>query len=256
MPVQYTNRHMHDAHTGLHMEKNFSGNVSLSCHLSFGIDKFVDYQKSLFEDFLSEMVDHLESDNGDIVKVRKLFEFALQDLNTKLEVFAEKIKDVDRFPVKGCVQLFYGNEYLASLIGGVGLMVLRDGKLNFMMSNTEDTTAPINIFSELIEGEVKEYDEVIALGVPIDTYIDTSDVTTIRELSVHEQKNFLDALIDMLRVRTDEANIGFVSSAVVESSSLITQKKLQKNVTSTVRQMGDLAKQWAPYQGYFVYAGL
>jgi hypothetical protein len=65
------------------------------------------------------LVDNLESDEMDFLSFRKKFESGLQDLNTKLSVFAEKIKDVDRFPVKGTIQVFYGNEYLASLIGGV-----------------------------------------------------------------------------------------------------------------------------------------
>ncbi len=82
-------------------------------------------------------------------------------------------------------------------------MVIRDNKLNYMMSNQVQEGGKIDLFSELIEGELKEYDEVLCLGTQVDTYIDSSDFTTIREVSKQEEKSFLQGLIDLLAVRVD-----------------------------------------------------
>ena len=256
MPITYTDRCFHEENEWFHLSKSFPGEKSINCHLSFGTAQFVDYQRDMFEDVMSVLIDELSDEDITFERFKSTFEKELQNLNTKLSVFAEKITEVDRFPVKGLLQVFFGGEYLASMIGGVGLMVIRDDALNYMMSNQEDTSTPINLFSELIEGEVKEYDEIITLGTTIDTYIDKNDFSTIRDISKQEEKPFVDALLDLLQVRVDHKDIAFVSLTLIESGAIFSQKKMKKNVSSRLQQMHQLSHHRAPYQGYLVYIAI
>jgi hypothetical protein len=66
----------------------------------FSTDKFLDYQKDLINEFLSEMVDKTSNDDYEINEVKSNFESSLQNLNTKLKLFADKVRDVDFFLIK------------------------------------------------------------------------------------------------------------------------------------------------------------
>ena len=46
------------------------------------------------------MVDLMQDDDIGFDSMRTHFERELQNLNTKLTVFADKIKDIDSFPIK------------------------------------------------------------------------------------------------------------------------------------------------------------
>lgn len=253
MSIHYTNTLFHKEDNAVHFSKDFPGEKSFYCHVVFESEKFIDYQKDLFEDFLGVVVDALSDEEGSLEEVKVTFERELQDLNTKLSVFAEKIKDVDTFPIKGIVQIFYGLEYMASLIGDMGIIVLRDKKLNYMMSNQISEGVKIQTFSEMIEGEVKEYDEIVTLGVPIDTYIDRHDIQTIQQVSKQEEKSFVDALLDVLEVRVAKEQIGFVSLSMVESSSFFTQKKVEKKMKDHLHHLWGISKKILPYQHYLIY---
>jgi hypothetical protein len=61
----------------------------------------VDYQKDLIQDFVGEVMEKVgEEESYDIDVVKSHFEIALQNLNTKLKAFADKVRDVDFFEIK------------------------------------------------------------------------------------------------------------------------------------------------------------
>ena len=254
MAVQFTDYMFHDSEHGVHIVKGFPDGKQLYCHVVFQSEKFIDYQRDLFEDFLWNMVDVVSDEESDLDMVKRNFEQQLQDLNTKLLVFAEKIEDVTQFPIKWIVQLFSGTEYIASLIGATGVMVLRDERLNYMMSNQIDDQSKIPVFSELIEGEVREFDEIIVLGTQVTTYIDKSDIATVYQVSRQEQKTFVEALLDLLDVRVSREETAFVSHAMIQWSKVFSQKNVERKMKSRLQDLKKVKQFFLPYQNYLTYA--
>jgi virulence-associated protein VapD len=61
----------------------------------------VDYQKDLMQDFIAEVMEKVgEDEEYDMDVIKAHFEVALQNLNTKLKAFADKVRDVDFFEIK------------------------------------------------------------------------------------------------------------------------------------------------------------
>lgn len=116
MHIAYTDKVFHDTTSSIHLHKEFAPSVSLYCHIALLTEAFGDYQKDIFEEFLSDLVEVLSDEDVAFTKVKRDFERLLQQLNEKLHVFSDKIKDEGRFEIKGVIQIIIGNEYLASLI--------------------------------------------------------------------------------------------------------------------------------------------
>ncbi len=256
MPVVYTTHRFHAEELTVELHKVFPPHRTLSCYIVLDTEKFVDFQKDLLQDFLSMVVETLERPEATFDSFKRDFEAALQDLNNKLGVFADKIKDVPMFSLRGVVQIFFDSEYVASMVGSVGVMIVREGKLNYMLSNHIEENRKIDLFSEFVEGETKEGDEIIVLGIPIDTYLDKGDYDTLRDISQWEGTSLIDALVDLLSVRTAQEELGFIAHAVIESSALFTQKKIQRNVTSGMKQLDTLSHRYGlgKYKQHAIYA--
>jgi hypothetical protein len=60
----------------------------------------LDFQKDLLQDFLAELKDKIIHQNYEINDVKDYFETSLQNLNIKLKAFADKVRDIDFFPIK------------------------------------------------------------------------------------------------------------------------------------------------------------
>jgi len=114
-------------------------------------DKFVDYQKDLLTEFIAQLTSESEKPDITFRKFKNYVEFALQELNSKLAVFAEKVTDTSLFDIRGVVEVFCGHEYLASLIGDVSFMILRQHKLYYSLFNETSKRMKISLFSDFIE---------------------------------------------------------------------------------------------------------
>lgn len=68
--------------------------------VGFESDKFLDFQKDLLQEFVAEFKDKIIDENCDVDHVKDNFEIALQNLNTKLKAFADKVRDVEFFGIK------------------------------------------------------------------------------------------------------------------------------------------------------------
>lgn len=111
---------------------------------------FLEYQKSLFEDFFSDIHEQLDEEVS-FNTFRKRFEIAIQEFNLKIATFAAKIKQEDQFVLKGFIQIIIDGEYLSSFIGPIGVIILRKKKLAYMMVNDVLQTAKISSFADVIE---------------------------------------------------------------------------------------------------------
>jgi hypothetical protein len=110
--------------------------IKVKMFVGFQSDKFLDFQKDLLQDFVAELKDKISDDNFDLDDVKNNFEIALQNLNVKLKAFADKVRDVDFFGIKGYIQLVIDNVLMLSMIGDVSVMIFRDEKLYYSLTNS------------------------------------------------------------------------------------------------------------------------
>jgi len=221
--------------------KNITPTVVVSAMVVFEWEKMVDYQKDLFADFLSDLVDILSSEDGTFQQAKKVFEDGLQDVNVKLQVFAEKMGEDQSYPIHWSIQLLYDNDYLASFIWSSGLIILRDKRLQYMLTNQAVTGALINQFSEKVEGEIRIWDTIIACWFDVETYLDKEDVLTILGNAEAHGKTIEEALIEVVSVRIDNNAIRYVSKLEVESSIAATQKKIRNRLDGPMKKLTEMA---------------
>ena len=95
----------------------FFDSVKLNVYVECSAEKFLQYQKDILEDFVADFVATIQNEEGeDISNIKKTFEQSLQTLNTKFSQFAEKVHDVEKFYLKGVVQLVADNLLMTSML--------------------------------------------------------------------------------------------------------------------------------------------
>ena len=80
--------------------EELSNGIKIKMFVGFESDKFLDYQNDLLQDFVAELKDKISDEHYDVDDVKHHFEISLQNLNTKLKAFADKVRDVDYFGIK------------------------------------------------------------------------------------------------------------------------------------------------------------
>lgn len=253
MHVLHNSTLLSDKEKIFEFHKNISPSIVVSATVVFEGEKMIEYQKELFVDYLSELVDTLSWEDITFQKAKVTFEKWLQDVNVKLQVFAEKMGEEQSYPIHWSIQLIYDNDYLASFIGSSGLIILRDKRLQYMLTNQVVSWALINQFSEIVEWEVRIWDTVIACGFDVETYLDKEDILTILWNAESNQKNIEDSLIEVVRVRISDEWVRYVSRLEVESSIAATQKKIRNRLDGPMKKLTELAGWIEKFQGKILY---
>ena len=200
----------------LNEEKIFSFQDILAEDVSFKVfvecvtDKFVQFQKDILEDFVAEFTNAVKSSPElEIHEIKALFEESLQMLNTKFKQFAEKVRDVEKFQLKGMIQLVIENALMASMIGETTLMIMRDEKILYTLSNGVDERAKIDIFSDFIEGALERNDQIIYVGTKLPDIIDQHDRKEMERLLGQEESSeaVINFLEEVLTTRIEKEEI-------------------------------------------------
>jgi len=176
-------------------------------------EKFVEYQKSLLEEFFADLINYFESEEDLwFFDIKTRFEEDLKALNGKLQLFADKVasQQEGKFEIKGFVQIVYGENYLASLIGETSIIIFRGNKLNSIVPNEIDENWNIDLFSEIIEGKIENWDQVIFVGADITNYLKKEDLAEALNVAFSSWESFVDVLKEMLEANVDLQKIGFI----------------------------------------------
>lgn len=107
------------------LHKEVGNNITVHADIVLLSDKFLEYQKTILDEFFAQLFDLTYSEDVLFDEIIDGFEMLLQTLNTKLETFASKITGSTFFDIRGSIQLFHHQDYIASLIGDVTLLVVR-----------------------------------------------------------------------------------------------------------------------------------
>ena len=227
--------------------------ITLWCKVLQTNEQFVESQKDVFDEILSDIVEVIQS-TDDIVftDLRDLFELKLHELNQKLTIFSQKMKSEGRYGLRGVMQMFVREQYVSALIWESSLMIFRDDKLIYSVSN-KTSQWDIDLFSEIIEGDLTPGDEVLVFGNDMLVFVDNDDLKKITEMAYADDINFVDQLIDIVKVRVDETKIGFYQSMVYGEAPKINSTKLKKWMRRGSKRIGGLLDRAKVYTTEIMY---
>jgi hypothetical protein len=203
-------------------------NISFKVFVECDTEKFLQYQKDILEDFVAEFTSAIKNAEAvDINDVKTFFEESLQVLNTKLKQFAEKVRDIEKFQFKGIIQLVIEEALMSSMIGEVTLMIMRDEKVLYTLSNSVDTRSKIDLFSDFIEGALERGDQIMYIGTKISDVMDQHDRKEMEEILANEenQEGAMYFLEDLLTTRIDKEAIGFIVNYAVVGPALTVRRR-------------------------------
>ncbi len=213
-------------------EKYFEeSKLTLGCKVKLGNNWFQEYQEGLFQDMLWDLVEFIQSDDFYYEDVKGYFEHKLQDLNTKLQVFAEKMKQDERFSLSWVMHIVKEDQYISALIWDASLMIFRDDKLIYTVGN-EISQWNIDQFSEFIEGDFQDDDRILIWGSDINMYLDKDDLDKVLKMSAEGEWDFIAKLLEVLSVRIEESKLWFYQDLTYSSGKKLTQRKLKKWIGS------------------------
>ena len=185
--------------------------VTLHSQLYVGEDHLKDYQIEMFQEAIAEIVDIIQSDDTEFQEITSTFEKQLHGLNTKLTVFAHKSDTVSHFPVSGHVALIFNDQLVISMIGNASVLIFRNQSLIYSMSNQSLAKSKIDLFGELIEGELTDGDSLVMVGHHLDTFLDDDDYQQIHAIAAQQDVSYAAALVDILSVRVEPEDLKYVS---------------------------------------------
>lgn len=196
--------------------------------------KFVEYQKDLFQDFFATCIDQLNTiDIQDTAEIKSVFEEELQKLNNKLWLYADKIKNIKRFEIKGVVEIIAWNHYLSCLIGQVSMMILRDNTVTYSLANSDNTQSKIDTFIDFVEWELESDDQLLLIGANINTVMDEEDFNGLNDTLTHH-KEWIVYLNEILTARIPKEQLGFIYETTVLSLPRYLEKSKTGRIGDTI----------------------
>lgn len=184
--------------------------IKIKMFVGFESDKFLDFQKDLLQDFVAELKDKITDENYDIDTIKNNFEIALQNLNIKLKSFADKVRDVGFFGIKWYIQLVIDNVLMLSMIGDVSVMIFRDERLYYSLTNSLNDKWKIDLFSDFVEGDVEWHDQILYVGTKISDVFDTNDFKEMESVLKAEDTHLINFFQELLNARLDKKSFGFI----------------------------------------------
>ncbi len=184
--------------------------IKIKMFVWFESDKFLDFQKDLLQDFLAELKDKIVHQNYEINDVKDYFETSLQNLNIKLKAFADKVRDIDFFPIKWYIQLVIDNILMLSMIGDVSVMIFRDERLYYSLTNSLNDKGKIDLFSDFVEGDIEGHDQILYVGTKISDVFDTNDFKEMESVLRSEDTHLINFFQELLTARLDKKAFGFI----------------------------------------------
>lgn len=182
--------------------------VQVDFFVQIGAEKFVDYQKELFEEFLANFLNQAANLDLSENEIELLAETELKKLNDSLLSFAEKLHDMPVFDIRGYFQLFVDEKIKIWLIGNSSLMIFRENRLYTSLENPFEENAKIDTFTDFIGGETLQGDVYLYAGMRLADALDQNDVEEMQALLEEQNVSVLiDALDAVLSSRVDKSEI-------------------------------------------------
>ena len=142
-----------DSYSNFSYHKEFDNGLIVKMELLFGYGEYQQYQENMIKEMVEALETEANSTKFSIIKFKSFFELLLQELNSRLAVFADKLRVFNKISIKWFAEFFMDNYYVSSLIGDSSLVIFRKWKLYYALHNDATNNKKIDLFAELIEGD-------------------------------------------------------------------------------------------------------
>lgn len=188
-----------------------SDDINLEVYIQIWSEKFVDYQKEIFDEFVADFVDDIKDNMLTDDEVEKRLEKYLQGLNSKLQAFAEKLRNVPKCDLKWYVQLIMDNAVKTWMIWRVSMIIFRDEKVYSVLENSYNDQSSIDQFSDFIGWELERGDSLLYVWTKLSDVLDQHDLNDIESaLEKEDEMAILDFLDDTFSTRIDKKEVWFI----------------------------------------------
>jgi hypothetical protein len=154
----------------------------------------------------------------------------------QLQAFAEKTSSEQYWSVTWTIQCVIGREYLATIIGWAWLVILRNGRTQFMAANDTQWDR-IDQFSDMIEWEVHNGDTLISTGFPVTHYLDDSDFSTLYDLAQESWKMIHDEIVSTMNIKLENTEMQYVNVLRLDSDLAYTTSEVSKRLEGPVQKI-------------------
>ncbi len=218
--------------------EQFESAIGIEVYLQIHGEKFVEYQKEILQEFVADFVDQVRDTPLTSKEIEELLEKQLQNLNTKLQAFADKLREVPKCDLRGYVQIIVDNEVKTWMIGKMTLMIFRDDKVYSVLENSFKAQANIDQFSDFIGGELERGDVFLYAGTKLSEVLDQHDFSEVEQvLSKENASAMLDYLDDLFASRVEKKEIWFLGAFSITGVEL-TSPRAKGKLTALASKYG------------------
>lgn len=195
--------------------QEFENGLIISSEVVFYYKEYAQYQATLIKETLEEFEIEAKSSKFSIIKFKSYFELALQELNSKLAVFADKLRLYHKIEIRWFVEFYMDNYYVSSLIGDSSLVIFRNNELFYALHNDATVNKKIDLFAELVEWDLNNGDEILYFWNNISYFTDSEDFGYIAEINGTDERTLIQIIEDTLTERTDLGSINLINLTIV-----------------------------------------
>lgn len=186
--------------------------------------KFKEYQKNLFNDFYSKILELLEN-NTIFLDFKKAVESEIKQFNTQLKVFQEKINNEDKLDIRWAIQFIWNETYVAWLIWESSLIIFRNEKLESVIVNEVEEEDKIDIFWEIVEWDLENKDKIVLVCTNIYNYLSDNEIKEI--INTHD---VLKTLEDILTTRVEKVEIWKIEELNINIEKIKVENKTRFDI--------------------------
>ena len=183
-------------------------------HLILTIDNNVlsEHIKDICIQEIHPLFEDLASEHISINTIESLVEDTLQKVNHWFSLFAEQNSRNDHIQINGALVISYQWNILVSLIGESSLIICRNAKSIYNMSNTDtDRNTSINHFTDYISGNIHVWDTILILWYDHSLLFHNDELHKIAEIIYDNEPEMLSDLESLMTQRTEETSLWFMS---------------------------------------------
>jgi hypothetical protein len=167
-----------------HSYRQLDNGITFRSDIVLCTSTFLEYQKDIIQEGVGNLIEDLSVlEHPETTDVKVVLERNLQVLNSSLRAFASKVKQQHiHFDIVGSIQIIVDRDIVASLIGPSSAVIVRDRSIYYKIDNTVNDKDICDVFSDFIEGELEQDDQLLIFGYPLSQVIDRDDIKEVNDL--------------------------------------------------------------------------
>lgn len=201
-----------DSEQTLALSHTYKNGVYYHLILTIGDKILSEHIKDICIQEIHPLLESLSDEHISINTIEGLVENALQQVNHAFSLFAEQANKNEYLDINGALVISYQGNILVSLIGDSSLLICRNGRSIYNMTNTEaNKKGTISHFTDYISGNIHSGDSILVLGFDHSLILHNDELHKIAAIINENEPEMLPDLENMMKARTEEENLGFMS---------------------------------------------